>query len=157
MNDQVRKKIEVMKNLFEESKNGKIYLNVLLEKLEALYRLIPSIENAWKEAFFQNWINVESIYAGALSEKREAFTSKESDLIQSFLNIMYESVVQLLQAYTKHPDLTVDKTAQEMERDWLMCPNCIDVWQTSSTDAMVICPKCDSALHNPRYPQAQKK
>jgi uncharacterized protein YbaR (Trm112 family) len=70
---------------------------------------------------------------------------------------MYESVVQLLQAYAKHPDLTVDKTAQEMEKGWLMCPNCIDAWETYSTDAMVICPKCDSALHNPRYPQVQKK
>ncbi len=69
---------------------------------------------------------------------------------------MLELVAKLLFSYTKHPDNTVDKTAQELEKGWLLCPDCIDAWESSSIDAMVICPKCNAALHNPRYKDKSK-
>lgn len=40
---------------------------------------------------------------------------------------------------------------------WLICPECIDAWQsTNALDALVICPKCKTLLINPRYIDSSK-
>lgn len=43
------------------------------------------------------------------------------------------------------------KTAVILDQDWLMCPDCIDAWESSIQKATVICPKCSHSFHNPRY------
>lgn len=50
------------------------------------------------------------------------------------------------------PDPRITETAGIGDRDWLMCPTCIDAWQwPSDLDAQVICPKCGTVYKNPRY------
>ncbi len=49
------------------------------------------------------------------------------------------------------PDQTIKISASILDNNWLMCPICIDGWESRSTDGMVICPKCQTVMHNPRY------
>jgi hypothetical protein len=50
------------------------------------------------------------------------------------------------------PDSTITEKAQIGDAQWLICPTCIDAWQSpDNLDAVVICPKCQNMLHNPRY------
>ena len=58
---------------------------------------------------------------------------------------------RLINEYTKTPDLSIVKSAVQLDNIWLMCPDCIDAWEATTKDAMVICPKCNKAFHNPRY------
>lgn len=64
---------------------------------------------------------------------------------------------EIFRSYRKLMDLEFpnpSNTEQALIGDnvWLMCPKCIDAWEsTSSDDGMVICPKCNTTMHNPRY------
>lgn len=50
------------------------------------------------------------------------------------------------------PHPIISETAGIADRDWLMCPKCIDAWQwPSDLDAQVICPSCGTVYKNPRY------
>lgn len=50
------------------------------------------------------------------------------------------------------PNPSVLEKADVGDRDWLICPFCIDAWEHSDTTfAMVVCPKCEKVMHNPRY------
>jgi hypothetical protein len=49
------------------------------------------------------------------------------------------------------PDPSISDKTQALDDEWLMCPFCIDAWQSDSKDGMVICPTCHRKLHNPRY------
>lgn len=48
-------------------------------------------------------------------------------------------------------DHTVKKSATVLDKAWLMCPDCKDAWESTSKNAMVICPKCNQVLHNPKW------
>jgi hypothetical protein len=41
--------------------------------------------------------------------------------------------------------------AEALDETWLMCPYCIDAWESISKEGMVICPKCKTMMHNPRF------
>jgi hypothetical protein len=49
------------------------------------------------------------------------------------------------------PNPSVNLTAEILDDTWLMCPNCIDAWESTSQNGMVICPKCHNMMHNPRW------
>lgn len=50
------------------------------------------------------------------------------------------------------PDSSISETAQIGDEEWLICPKCIDAWQSKSNrDALVKCPKCKTIFNNPRY------
>ena len=50
------------------------------------------------------------------------------------------------------PDSSISDIAQIGDEEWLICPQCIDAWQSSnSIDALVKCPKCKTIYNNPRY------
>ncbi len=49
------------------------------------------------------------------------------------------------------PDDMITEKATILDNEWLMCPVCIDAWQSKSVAGMVECPKCKNAFHNPRY------
>ncbi|PJD94837.1 MAG: hypothetical protein CK425_10550 [Parachlamydia sp.] len=51
------------------------------------------------------------------------------------------------------PDPSVEEKAEIGDETWLICPLCIDAWESNSPDAMVACPKCKKVFHNPRYIQ----
>ena len=45
----------------------------------------------------------------------------------------------------------ISQSALILDKNWLMCPNCIDAWESTSLNAVVICPKCSMTFHNPRH------
>lgn len=50
------------------------------------------------------------------------------------------------------PDPSISETAQIGDAEWLICPKCIDAWQSKNDrDALVKCPKCKTIFNNPRY------
>ncbi len=49
------------------------------------------------------------------------------------------------------PDTSIKDKASLVDSNWLMCPICIDAWESRSILAMVECPKCKTIMHNPRY------
>ena len=49
---------------------------------------------------------------------------------------------------------SIEKSATILDDTWLMCPDCIDAWESTSKNPMVICPKCDQVLHNPRWKES---
>ncbi|NGX56745.1 MAG: hypothetical protein K1060chlam5_00991 [Candidatus Anoxychlamydiales bacterium] len=48
-------------------------------------------------------------------------------------------------------DDSIKEKATLAETNWLMCPICIDAWETISIFGMVECPKCKTIMHNPKY------
>lgn len=54
--------------------------------------------------------------------------------------------------YLEFPDPSVTEIAQIGDEEWLICPYCIDAWQSKDDrDALVKCPKCRTIFNNPRY------
>lgn len=49
------------------------------------------------------------------------------------------------------PDPMISTKAQLLDEKWLLCPLCIDAWESVNKDGMVICPNCHNTMHNPRY------
>jgi hypothetical protein len=50
------------------------------------------------------------------------------------------------------PDVSISVSAQLGDEEWLMCPLCIDAWQSKNfQDALVRCPFCETIFNNPRY------
>jgi hypothetical protein len=58
----------------------------------------------------------------------------------------YEKLMKL-----EFPDPAIVETAQIGDDNWLICPLCIDAWESKTLDALVICPKCHHVYNNPRY------
>lgn len=50
------------------------------------------------------------------------------------------------------PDPSLSKVATNLGDGWLMCPDCDEAWETSSSDGMVRCPKCRLLMNNPLLP-----
>jgi hypothetical protein len=49
-------------------------------------------------------------------------------------------------------DSSISDIAQIGDDEWLICPQCMEAWQsTNNKDALVRCPKCQTILNNPRY------
>lgn len=48
------------------------------------------------------------------------------------------------------PDPAISDIAEIIEGNWVMCPKCIDAWESQPTlDALLRCPSCGSILINP--------
>lgn len=67
-----------------------------------------------------------------------------------------EDDVVLFQKYKNFMDMEyplsyVTCTAELVEDNWLMCPKCVDAWESDSILGMVRCPKCSKMLLNPKY------
>jgi hypothetical protein len=68
-----------------------------------------------------------------------------------------EKEVAIFKAYKtlmdmEFPDSSVIRVAQVGDQEWLICPECMDAWSSSGNrDGMVVCPKCNTIMHNPRY------
>lgn len=86
---------------------------------------------------FPEWIN-ETYFEDSLTDGEEREVA-----IFNF----YKELMDL-----EFPDSSITETAQIGDNEWLICPTCIDAWQSSNTeDALVKCPKCQKIFNNPRY------
>jgi hypothetical protein len=110
----------------------------------------PRLSRCWIVAFSEDLKNKTVPFFG--------FPEWVSDCY--FYDSLYESEEKELDIFNKYrklmdlefPDYTVSEKAQIADDHWLMCPICIDAWENSDkANGMVICPKCNKMLHNPRY------
>lgn len=85
---------------------------------------------------FPEWANEESFY--------EALTDAEERETKIFKR--YKELMDL-----EFPNPSITLSAEILDDQWLLCPTCIDAWESTSKDGMVICPKCKQMMHNPRY------
>jgi hypothetical protein len=86
---------------------------------------------------FPEWANDPYKYYDALSDGNKF----EKDIF-----IKYKKLMDV-----EFPNPSIDISATLLDTNWLMCPICIDAWETASTEGMVICPKCQTMMHNPQY------
>lgn len=64
--------------------------------------------------------------------------------------------LQLFQKYKKYmdsefPNPLITKSAEALDSQWLYCKDCLDAWESTTLDPMVVCPLCHQTMHNPRY------
>lgn len=86
---------------------------------------------------FPEWIN-EPYYQDKITDWEE----REVKIFQNYRESMD----------MEFPNPFISEKAQLVNDEWLMCPVCIDAWESkSSVDGMVRCANCRSVLHNPRY------
>jgi hypothetical protein len=145
-----------IKSRIELFNDKKIELGSFIDCLDSLYREMNSWNLKWEEAFFQYWLDLESIYAGMQNRNSLELEEDEKKIINHAVEKLYELVLLPLNQYTKFFDATVSKKAKIIDNDWLMCPDCIDGWETNSIEPMVICPKCNKAFHNPHRIDKEK-
>jgi hypothetical protein len=86
---------------------------------------------------FPEWANKPNEFYNSLCNE----SSKSKEIYQN-----YKLLMDL-----EFPNPEIDLKAEKLEDSWLMCPICIDAWQTDSKAGMVICPKCKNIMHNPNY------
>ena len=143
----------LMQSFLEKFNEKKIELPAHIDNLDSLYRETSSTTASWQQIFHKNWGNLESIYAGSLYENRTILTDYENKVLQLSVETLQMLVDKELAEYSKFVDPTVSKEATVIDEKWLMCPDCIDAWESSSKDPMIVCPKCNQAFHNPRNKQ----
>ncbi|NGX38596.1 MAG: hypothetical protein K1000chlam2_01770 [Chlamydiae bacterium] len=133
--------------LFE---NKKIGLFDLITDLDGLLNTLETVADSWKDNFRSGINSLEIIYDsiedGSISKWRGNF---EEDLHKSVLKLK-KMVMLLLEEYLKISDSNVSEVAIEGDSKWFICPNCNDAWESMSSSAMIVCPKCERVCHNPR-------
>ena len=88
---------------------------------------------------FPEWANGENFY---------------EDLVDGYSNdsnaIIFKKYKELMDL--EFPDSSISEVAQIGDVEWLICPKCIDAWESrNDRDALVKCPKCQIIFNNPRY------
>lgn len=88
---------------------------------------------------FPEWVNDRYFYG-------ELVENNANDL-NAIIFRKYKELMDL-----EFPDPSISETAQIGDSEWLICPKCIDAWQSKNDrDALVKCPKCRTIFNNPRY------
>ncbi len=129
---------------------NKLDLYDLVCDLIGLLNALESVPNAWKDEF-RSAINIlelihDSIEDGSISRWKGNFKEDMHKSVSKLKNMS----TSMIDEYLKRTDPSIIESAIEASSTWLMCPECNDAWESRSRHAMVICPKCESALHNPR-------
>ena len=151
VNDYDRRQIDLIRKNLKLFYQNSIDLGHLIANLDGLYRSITNVDPEWENLFFEKWIDLECVYASLVNEGNIELNSKDKVILIDALGEIQNLVELALDCYLQTPNPLVSKSAIMLDEMWLMCPDCIDAWESSSQDAMIICPKCDKALHNPRY------
>ncbi len=63
--------IEMMKTSIEDYEKSAVTFEVLVSQLETLFRSLTTISSDWKEKFYNNWLELETINALCLDENRK--------------------------------------------------------------------------------------
>lgn len=85
---------------------------------------------------FPEWANDEYYY--------DQLTDGKEEQVKIFKG--YKELMDL-----EFPDTDCPYKAEIIDDKWLLCPICIDAWQSSDLSGMVRCDKCSTMMNNPRY------
>jgi len=144
------KLIEKRIRLFE---NNKLGLFDLVNDLGGLLNTLESVPDSWKDDFQAETNSLEMIRDSIEDSSISKWKGNFKEDIHKSVSKLKKMITSLLEKYLKIPDPNVLESAIKANSNWLMCPKCNDAWESNSPDAMVICPKCECAFHNPRTPQ----
>lgn len=152
------RQLQLIKKKIELLKKGKIPFCDVIYDIEGLARILQNVDYEWKENFLSYWFDLEVLYAYLLYTNQTCFSQEDENEIEITLNILNDIVDHKLKdentkllKMLESPDSKISIEAKDLKDNWLMCPICIDAWQTESKAAMVMCPTCKSIMHNPRY------
>ena len=85
---------------------------------------------------FKEWVGDESFYESLVDG-----SAREVNIFEQ-----YKAFMDM-----EYPSPSVTEKAELIEDNWLMCPKCLEAWQSDVILGMVDCPQCSSVLLNPRY------
>lgn len=86
---------------------------------------------------FPEWVN-EPYFQDSLTNLEE----REVAIFKSYKELMD----------LEFPDSFVSEIAQIADIGWLICPSCLEAWESSNdVYALIKCPKCHKTLKNPIY------
>lgn len=93
---------------------------------------------------FPEWANDPYFYGELIEEDS---SDKNANTFRKYKELMD----------LEFPDNSITAIAQVGDKEWLICPICIDAWNCpNDQDGMVKCPKCGKIMHNPRYQERLK-
>ncbi|QVL55805.1 MAG: hypothetical protein KFB95_00960 [Simkaniaceae bacterium] len=120
------------------------------ELKEKIKNTEPTVEvGRWAySVYFNNMGEIDSNFREILLDLSVMEEGKEFELSYKELEKIADD---LIEEELKKPDLSISKSATILDEKWIMCPDCIDAWESTSKSAMVICPKCNQMFHNPRF------
>lgn len=102
------------------------------------FKKFDNYAQAYPIITFPEWANEHPDFYDRLTDKDEY----EVTIFKSYKELMD----------LEFPDYSISDIAQIGDDKWLICPMCIDGWQScNNRDALVKCPKCLRVLNNPRY------
>ena len=131
--------------------NEKIqFANELKEKILKKEK-ISSIGH-WAYSVFLNYKDAtDTSFLDLLLDLNTMEDGEEFELSYKELNKIADDLIEQ-ELQVDNP--SIEKSANILDKTWLMCPDCIDAWESTSKNPMVICPKCDQVLHNPRWKES---
>jgi hypothetical protein len=145
------RQIRLIKKIINLFENQKIGLFDLIGGLSGLLNALESVDDFWKDDF-QVEVNTlemvhDSIEDGSISKWRE----NPQETVQVSILKLKEMTTLLLEKYLRLSDPNILEVAILADSNWVICSKCNDAWESNSTNAMVICPKCECLLHNPLW------
>ncbi|MGE3556360.1 MAG: hypothetical protein AB7M93_26020 [Candidatus Obscuribacterales bacterium] len=140
----------IIKSEIRLFREGKADLVDLVGDLIGLLDVLESIGGDWKDEFRAEVNLLEMICDGIKDGSISRWKGDFNEDLNHSVIALETMVRQLLDGYLKTSDPGVLDNAIEADSTWLMCPNCNEAWESTSLNAMVICPGCGGVLHNPR-------
>lgn len=101
--------------------------------------------------YFNNMGKINSSFRNILLDLS---TMEDGEEFEVSYEELEKIATKLIEEEFKLPDPNIKKSATILDKTWLMCPDCIDAWESTSKNAMVICPKCNQVFHNPRWKES---
>ncbi len=151
--DLSKKDLNKMLRILDEIKfykEGKVSLNDLLSALENLLKKFDLVDNRWINDFNKDFnllkhrTNING-FGSVFVLEEEIKNSKEKKIVENMKNMVNDLILE----YLKHTDASVKKSAILGHSTYLVCSNCHEKWNSNLKTAMVICPICETVLHNP--------
>jgi hypothetical protein len=131
--------------------NDKIqFANELKEKISQKEKIF-SIGH-WTYSVFLNYKDAtDTSFLNLLLDLNTMEDGEEFELSYEELNKIADDLIER-ELQVDNP--SIEKSATILDKTWLMCPDCIDAWESISKNTMVICPKCNQVFHNPRWEES---
>ncbi|QVL56095.1 MAG: hypothetical protein KFB95_02500 [Simkaniaceae bacterium] len=129
-------------------------VNIKIQFAKELKEKIRNVEpfskiGQWSHAFFLDFRGSDDYKFIKLL--LDLHTMEEGEGFELSYEELEKIADDLIEEELKKPDPNIEKSATILDETWLMCPDCIDAWESASKSAMVICPKCNQIFHNPRF------
>lgn len=147
----IRSKIDLFKEKVNKPEENMLVFFELVSDLGGLLNALENVAEIWKSDA-QNEVNAleiiyDSIQDGSIIKWKGNYKEDIHNAV-SKLKMMTNTIIE---EYLNKSDLNISENAIHGGANWLICPKCNDAWESDSIKAMVICPNCHHAFHNPCY------